>query len=450
MFSKLIPVLAVPAILGAQQVTDSSGARPVSLAEALQLARENNVSNVTAANSVRTANNQVRSARAVFIPTLSASAGQSIQPGTTSQRVDANGNVISGTSWSYSTGLTTSLTLFDGGKMFADIRSSQANVNAQTASQVNTQFDVAQQVKTQYNASLAANEQLAAARAQLVVAQQQLDMTVARVNAGAANVADSLNSVVQVGNAQLAILTAQQSLLTANATLSRIAGTTYIITANPADTVQHTMSPVDSATVMALAMDGPAIRNWQAQITASDASLHSAKAAYLPTLSASASLQGSGMDAWYGFQNPCDPLPNDATQCRNRYTYRKNFSLSFNYPIFNRFQRENSIENAQIQRSNAEAQLKNAKLQAQQTVLTQLGALHNAEQQVRVQENSVRANEEALRVNQQRYNLGAGTLLDVLTSQSSLVSARQGLIQARLNYRNARAQIEAVIGKDLP
>jgi outer membrane protein TolC len=31
-----------------------------------------------------------------------------------------------------------------------------------------------------------------------------------------------------------------------------------------------------------------------------------------------------------------------------------------------------------------------------------------------------------------------------------LVTARQALIQARLNYRNARAQIEAVIGRDLP
>ena len=48
------------------------------------------------------------------------------------------------------------------------------------------------------------------------------------------------------------------------------------------------------------------------------------------------------------------------------------------------------------------------------------------------------------------YNVGAGTFLDVLTSQSSLVSARQGLIQARLAYRNARAQIEAAIGRDLP
>jgi outer membrane protein TolC len=53
-------------------------------------------------------------------------------------------------------------------------------------------------------------------------------------------------------------------------------------------------------------------------------------------------------------------------------------------------------------------------------------------------------------VQQQRYNLGASVLLDVLNSQLTLVQARQSLIQARFNYRNARAQIEAAIGRDLP
>ena len=33
---------------------------------------------------------------------------------------------------------------------------------------------------------------------------------------------------------------------------------------------------------------------------------------------------------------------------------------------------------------------------------------------------------------------------------ADLVDAQQQLIQARLNYRNARAQIEAAIGRDLP
>ena len=60
-----------------------------------------------------------------------------------------------------------------------------------------------------------------------------------------------------------------------------------------------------------------------------------------------------------------------------------------------------------------------------------------------------RAAQEDLRVQQQRYALGASTLLDLLTSQSTLNGARASLIQARQDYRIARAQIEAIIGRDL-
>ena len=50
----------------------------------------------------------------------------------------------------------------------------------------------------------------------------------------------------------------------------------------------------------------------------------------------------------------------------------------------------------------------------------------------------------------QRYALGASTLLDVLTSQSTLNQSRFSLIQARYDARSARAQIEALVGRDLP
>jgi outer membrane protein len=62
---------------------------------------------------------------------------------------------------------------------------------------------------------------------------------------------------------------------------------------------------------------------------------------------------------------------------------------------------------------------------------------------------SVEAAEEDLRVQQRRYDLGASTLLDLLTSQSQLNQARQALIQARYDQRVARAQIEALVGQSL-
>ena len=94
-------------------------------------------------------------------------------------------------------------------------------------------------------------------------------------------------------------------------------------------------------------------------------------------------------------------------------------------------------------------QLRDARLAAQQSLVQQLGALRTAEERIRIQQASVLAAQEDLRVQQQRYALGASTLLDLLTSQSQLNQARAALIQARQDYRIARAQIEAIVGRDL-
>ena len=104
---------------------------------------------------------------------------------------------------------------------------------------------------------------------------------------------------------------------------------------------------------------------------------------------------------------------------------------------------------ARIAEENAEANLRDARLNARQQMVTQLGAFRTAEARVEIQRQSVLAGEEDLRVQQERYNLGAGTLLDLMTSQSTLITARQALIQARLDARTAKAQLEALVGRDL-
>src|SRR5437773_12235473 len=156
------------------------------------------------------------------------------------QRFDALRNqVVSVTQpWSYSTGVSSSLELFDGGRRFADLRARRADEDAAEANEITQRFSIALQVKREYANILAARESEAAARAQLEQAQAQLNAASARVRAGAATTSDSLRSVIQVGNAQLALLTAQNNLRVASATLTRLVGTQFLVTAQRADTAQ--------------------------------------------------------------------------------------------------------------------------------------------------------------------------------------------------------------------
>jgi outer membrane protein len=337
--------------------------------------------------------------------------------------------------WRYSTGLNASLELFDGGRRFSDLRARRADVDAAEANEVSQRFNIALQVKREYANILAARESEAAANAQLEQAEAQLRSAVARVQAGAATMSDSLRSLIQVGNARLALLTAQNSVRVASAALTRLVGTPFVVTASPADTVDLPLTPVDSTALERLALEGPAVQQAQMQLRAAGAAARSSRTSYLPTISMNYRYNGSGTDP-YGFGD-------------GRFLYGSTTSFSLNFPLFNNFNREDQIVRTRVAQDNASAQLRDARLAAQQNLVQQLGGLRTAEERIRIQQASVLAAQEDLRVQQQRYTLGASTLLDLLTSQSQLNQARAALIQARQDYRIARAQIEAIIGRDL-
>jgi outer membrane protein len=145
---------------------------------------------------------------------------------------------------------------------------------------------------------------------------------------------------------------------------------------------------------------------------------------------------GSGTDPRFGFGS--DP-----------FTYSGRLSFSLSYPVFNNFVREEGVVRAKIAEVNAQASFRDAQLAAVQLLTQNIGAIRGASQRVAIQVASVAAAEEDVRVQQQRYNIGASVLLDLITSQAALATAEQALIQARYDYRIARAQLEALIGRDL-
>lgn len=438
MYGKLITVMVLsPLSSGMAQVVDtaSGSLSPISLQEAVSLAQRDAPVAVQARGQLRTTASAVRSAYGAFIPSLTTSLNQTKQSG---QRFDALRNQVVSVAqpWSYSLGVSSAIELFDGGRRFADLRARRADVDAAEANEVSQRFSIALQVKREYANILAARESESAARAQLDQAEAQLRSAVARVQAGAATMSDSLRSLIQVGNARLALITAQNNVRVANAALTRLAATPFVVTALPSDTADLPMTQVDSVALERMALEGPAVRQAEMQVRAANAADRAAKSTYLPTIRVNYSYNGNGTDP-YGFGT-------------GQFLYGSNLGFSLNFPVFNNFAREDQVVRARVAQDNAAAQFRDARLAARQSLVQQLGALRTAEARIRIQQASVLAAQEDLRVQQQRYTLGASTLLDLLTSQSQLNQARAALIQARQDYRIARAQIEAIIGRDLP
>jgi outer membrane protein len=177
------------------------------------------------------------------------------------------------------------------------------------------------------------------------------------------------------------------------------------------------------------------VREAQAQRDAARAARWTALTRYLPTVSAGYSRGANGTSRDFGLSDD--------------YTYSGSLRLSLSLPLFDQLGREQQAVQADVALDNAEASLRDARLAARQSLIQYLGAFRTAQQQEATQAASVEAAEEDLRVQQQRYATGEATLLDVLTSQTQLNQARQARIRARYDGRIAKAQLEALVGREL-
>lgn len=412
----------------------------ITLGEAVALAQRNAPVVIQAHGQSRTTAAGVRSAYAAFLPGVSLSAGATRQlPSAGARTRVENGQVITlpAEPWSYSLGLGANVTLFEGGRRFFDLGQARARASSAAVGEISARYDATLAVKQQFFNVLAARETGAAARAQLEQAEQQLRFAIVRLHARSTTRSDSLRSEIQLRNARLAVSDARTSLEVAAASLTRAVGTPYPVTAAGGDSLEGGAElALGDEAIRALAEDGPAVRQARAALDAARAARRAAWTAYLPSVTASYSRSGSGSGSTFG------PGGTD-------YAYSGALRLSLSFPLFNQLDREGQVTQATVTETNAEAALRDARLAATESFAQAFGAFRSAAERVVSQTATVEAAQEDLRVQQLRYVSGGSTLLDVLTSQTLLDQGRRDLIRARYDLRVARAQLEALVGRDL-
>jgi outer membrane protein len=412
--------------------------RAITLAEALVMAQRNDVGVVRADGGAQNARAAVRSSWGAFLPNLSVSAGTTRQLNNTGRTTVQNGQVVILPSepWSTNVGANASLTIFDGGSRFFNMGQARANRVSAEVDAAAARWQAALGTKQAFYNVLAARETQLAAAAQLGQAQQQRVDAIARTHSKSATRSDSLRAEISVRNAQLAVTQAAVDLSSANAALSRAVGSLEPVTAAPGDSLQGTTIALDDSTLAALVEDAPAVQAARAVRDAAREARKTAWSAYLPSVVASWSRTGSGIGG--------SPAWDPATLS---YTGSLRFGLTF--PLFDQFGREEKLTQTAVALRDAEAGLRDARLAARQSLTDGLGGFREASERVASQAASVEAADEDLRVQRERYALGGSTLLDVLTSQAALDQARRDLIRARYDQRVAKAQLEALVGRDL-
>ncbi len=408
--------------------TANAQGQSITLGEAIERAMETLPSMVQARGAIENANATKLQTWGSWLPSLSSSASSSVNSST--RWDERTQTTISGSSSSYSAGLSANMTLFDGFARLADHRIADAELASADASFVSSRFQTILQVKQAFFNALSAEELVRISDTRIERAQEQLNISIEKLNAGTATRSDTLRSHVEVANAELQRLQAETQLSTAEADLARLVGLDGSVSAATDDDLL-VISDLDTTSLRTEALArSPLIQETDAGERSAAAQYSATTSQYLPRATASASKSWSA-NQWLDL--------NPSWSAR----------LSFSWTLFNGFTREMNRTRSSWALETARAQAEDARRQVNADLTVYLASLASARTRLEIAEASRAASEEDLRVQRERYRLGAATIVDVLASQVNLDQAEVDIVQARFDYLVAKAQVEALVGREL-
>lgn len=429
-------ILGVLVAIGLEIRPGAAQSKPaVTLAEAVERSERVQPRVVQAAGVVRNADARIRSSKGAYLPNLnvSSSAAEFYSEG---QRIDqSTGQLVATNSstTSFNGSVSSSIELFDGFRRGAESRSARANRESAVESLEDARFQQGLQTTNQFFDVLAATQLVRVREASVRRADEQLKVSIARLRAGAAIRSDSLRSLVTLGNARVQLINAGTQLATGEANLGRLIGLDGPAAAVDDSGFYRVTETLDTTALRAEALArAPQVRTAEAAARAARASIGVARSGYWPTLT----LSGSN-------------AINGSEQNDFKFLQQRQANLTVNWAVFNRFTREQNIANQTSTAETAEASALEVRRQVLASLTTRLAELDAARIRTAISQTSVAAASEDVRVQQERYRLGVATIVDVLTSQESLTQAEVDAVTARFDYLRAKAQIQALIGRQL-
>ena len=189
-----------------------------------------------------------------------------------------------------SVGLSASLDLFTGFRRGANRRAAQATTTQREAAQLQQEYATALAAKQAFFTALANAELVTVAQSQLRRSDEQLKLTTEKLRLGATTRADSLSAMVDYGNSQLQLIQAQANLQFAQVNLGRTIGIDGAVAPVADSALEVRLGPLDTVALRNEATaNAPSVRQAEASLAASRASLSASRSQYMPTISASAS-----------------------------------------------------------------------------------------------------------------------------------------------------------------
>lgn len=426
---------------------ESMGKRQLTLEDAVKIALDQNISVRQAQNNMESAQSGVLSAYGSYLPTLSASGNwtrtQTDRPASTQffSGIPIPVPATSSTNGSFSTGLSLGYTIFDGLNREANLNRATSTAVAAEQQSTRTRQQIVYQVQSAYLNVLRTEQLVKVSEENLKRDQRQLDRITESNRVGSLSIADVYRQQSIVSNDEVNLISAQNNFDKAKADLLSLIGTdvggdyavsdpsiSTDITADELESTKGFIGQFENLRQQAIT----ARPDYQGAVESYDAAqsgVTSATSRYFPSIRGSAGYSLSG------------------NQWKKMDQKGLNWGISISWNLFDGFQTNQNIQAASAQKRNAELTLLQTERNISVDVKKALLDLEASRKQYEATEKALLSATQDRKVAEERYNLGAGTLLDLLTANAGFVNAQANRVNATYNYIVSRRNLEYSLGQ---
>jgi len=336
----------------------------------------------------------------------------------------------------FSGGYSSGMTLFDVGQFFS-IRASKAYYNSLKFNHQQNKLDLILSIKSKYYNTLANQKYLEISRESIDRAQKELDKINQKYDLGLVSQIDVIKQKGLLGQSILDSITYKKQYLQSLAELNEILGRSPDDQIELKDELDSSYIQLNYESLVQYGLENhPVLKNYQETTKLRKYQLLQNYSSYLPTVS-------------LGFNHSWNNEKFDRISNFFDEDYSQRISLSFSWNLFDGFSREFSVKNSKIDYQIAKENIKKIELSfVKEIKIAYLSAIE-AMEKIKVNQINLESAREDFRLAQEKYNLGAGSYLDLLDSQVSLKDNQIQLIYSLYQYKIKLAVIENTTSKDL-
>lgn len=420
-----------------------------SLRDCIDYALEHNIQIRRSQYAEQTADINLSEARAGLLPTLNANVSQSLQYRPLQETASSlvNGSIASSSNHkvtqSGNYGINAGWVVWNGGKNRLNIRDNELSQAMASLATQTTANSIQEQITQLYVQILYMQEAVKVNELLLVHDSLIYARGVDMLEQGQISRADLAQLEAQVTTGRYDVVNTRTQIADSKMQLKQL------LELDPGDDIDIAATEVQEERILALLpgkmevyqtalTQRPEIRRSETAIEQSDVSLRLARAGYMPTISATASLGDSHMTG---------TRDDYFSQMRNNFA--ANIGLSISIPIFDNRSTRSSVERAEVNRLTSQLDLLDAQKQLYTSVETYwLNATNSQTKYVAARDN-VKSQQANYDLAEEQFNVGLKNIVELLTSRGNLLSAKQTMLQDKYTALLNIALLEFYQGKDI-